>query len=120
MLAYPPGTHFYHTHKSYFVTDDASAMSIVNPKDTSSQRQLFLRDWWHVTPDQQAVGLLSVPFIFVGSPGAILVQNRFSSCWGNILYQDFLGISKDCFFFQCIFYCIKRFYNYEILTLIRY
>mmetsp|Transcript_1951 Transcript_1951/g.2997 ORF Transcript_1951/g.2997 Transcript_1951/m.2997 type:complete len:663 (-) Transcript_1951:97-2085(-) len=82
-LAYPPGTHFYHAHKSMIVADGASGMIIVTPNSSSTQeptydeeRQVFLKDWWRATSDQQVVGLLSVPFVWVGSPDSILVNGK--------------------------------------------
>jgi L-ascorbate oxidase len=81
--ANPSGTFFYHAHKSMLDSDGASGMLIVTPKQSNSktpaydeERHVFLKDWWHATSDQQVVGLMASPFVFVGSPDAILVNGK--------------------------------------------
>lgn len=64
-------------------SDGASGMIVIKPNSSSPQppeydedRQVFLKDWWHTTSDQQVVGLMSNPFKFVGSPDALLVNGK--------------------------------------------
>jgi L-ascorbate oxidase len=74
---------FYHAHQSMMDSDGASGMIVINPNSSSTQppdydevRQVFLKDWWHTTSDQQVVGLMSNPFKFVGSPDALLFNGK--------------------------------------------
>nr|CAD1825202.1 unnamed protein product [Ananas comosus var. bracteatus] len=78
-----PGTYLYHAH--YGMQRSAGLNGVIKvmvPKGVSEpfkydhEHTILLNDWWHNSTYEQAVGLASVPFVFVGEPQSLLINGR--------------------------------------------
>ncbi|XP_031498817.1 L-ascorbate oxidase [Nymphaea colorata] len=78
-----PGTYMYHAH--YGMQREAGLYGLIQvavPKGTSepfsydADHSIVLSDWYHKSAYQQAAGLSSIPFVWVGEPQSLLIQGR--------------------------------------------
>ncbi|OVA06999.1 Multicopper oxidase [Macleaya cordata] len=78
-----PGTYLYHAH--YGMQREAGLYGSirVSVKDGVSEpftydydRSIILNDWYHKNTYEQATGLSSKPFVWVGEPQSLLIQGR--------------------------------------------
>ena len=68
-----PGTYFYHGHYGLQRTAGLYGSLIVDsaekePFAYDGELSIILNDWWHASTYQQALGLSSNPFVWVGDP----------------------------------------------------
>eukprot|EP00850_Spirogloea_muscicola_P004259 SM000018S03624 [mRNA] locus=s18:317222:321070:- [translate_table: standard] len=83
------GTYFYHGHYGLQVSNGLTGLLIVKESSSPSKLSsrfpykidgeiapLLLNDWWHRSIDEQAVGLNSIPFGWVGEPQSLLINGR--------------------------------------------
>lgn len=102
-----PGTYMYHAH--YGMQRETGVNGFIKVSVPSGQsepftydydRTLLLTDWYHKSTYEQAVGLSSIPFVWVGEPKVIL----------SFLLYSFLSYKLiNYFFIKLIFY--KLFYS---------
>ncbi|KAE8691244.1 hypothetical protein F3Y22_tig00110890pilonHSYRG00167 [Hibiscus syriacus] len=78
-----PGTYLYHAHYGMQRDSGLYGSVIVGLPDGESEpftydydRSIILNDWYHATTTDQAVGLDSVPFRWVGEPQSLLIHGR--------------------------------------------
>ncbi|KAL3818898.1 hypothetical protein ACJIZ3_004803 [Penstemon smallii] len=78
-----PGTYMYHAH--YGMQREAGLYGAIRvslpdgqiePFSYDYDRSIILNDWYHKSAYEQAVGLSSIPFVWVGEPQSILIQGR--------------------------------------------
>ncbi|KAL3613414.1 hypothetical protein CASFOL_042677 [Castilleja foliolosa] len=78
-----PGTYLYHAH--YGMQREAGLYGSIHvslpdgesePFDYDYDRNIILTDWYHKSAYEQAAGLSSIPFVWVGEPQSILIQGR--------------------------------------------
>ncbi|CAA0823583.1 Cupredoxin superfamily protein [Striga hermonthica] len=78
-----PGTYLYHAH--YGMQREAGLYGSirVSPRDGETEpftydydRSIILTDWYHRSAYEQATGLSSIPFVWVGEPQSILIQGK--------------------------------------------
>ncbi|KAG8373336.1 hypothetical protein BUALT_Bualt11G0013600 [Buddleja alternifolia] len=78
-----PGTYLYHAH--YGMQREAGLYGSIRvslpdgetePFSYDYDRSIILNDWYHLSAYEQAVGLSSIPFVWVGEPQSILIQGR--------------------------------------------
>ncbi|KAJ6801253.1 putative L-ascorbate oxidase [Iris pallida] len=77
------GTYIYHAHygmqKSaglYGMIKVAVPEGAVEPFSYDDDRSIIVNDWWHKSTYEQAAGLSSIPFVFVGEPQSLLINGR--------------------------------------------
>lgn len=70
-----PGTYLYHGHYGMQATAGFFGMiqvslpdGVVEPFSYDFDRSIILTDWYHKSPFEQATGLASIPFGWVGEP----------------------------------------------------
>ncbi|CAI9280326.1 unnamed protein product [Lactuca saligna] len=77
------GTYMYHAH--YGMQREAGLYGSlrvalpdgeVEPFTYDHDRSIILNDWYHKSAYEQAAGLSSVPFVWVGDPQSLLIQGR--------------------------------------------
>eukprot|EP00253_Pinus_taeda_P027935 PITA_27935 len=76
-----PGTYFYHGHYGLQRSAGLYGSLIVDSAKTEpfvydGELSIILDDWWHTSTYQQAVGLSSNPFVWVGEPQSLLIEGR--------------------------------------------
>ncbi|GLJ51152.1 hypothetical protein SUGI_1088780 [Cryptomeria japonica] len=76
-----PGTYFYHGHYGLQRSAGLYGSLIVDPagKEPFSydgELSIVLNDWWHASTYEQAVGLSSTPFVWIGEPQSLLIEGR--------------------------------------------
>ncbi|KAJ6811768.1 L-ascorbate oxidase [Iris pallida] len=78
-----PGTYIYHAHYGmqrsaglYGMIKVAVAEGAVEPFSYDYDRSIIVNDWWHKSTYDQAAGLSSIPFVFVGEPQSLLINGR--------------------------------------------
>uniref|UniRef100_J3MZ05 L-ascorbate oxidase n=1 Tax=Oryza brachyantha TaxID=4533 RepID=J3MZ05_ORYBR len=78
-----PGTYMYHAHYGMQRVAGLDGMLVVSEPDGAAEpfaydeeRTVLLMDWWHKSVYEQAVGLASIPFAFVGEPQSLLINGR--------------------------------------------
>ncbi|CAI9780945.1 unnamed protein product [Fraxinus pennsylvanica] len=78
-----PGTYLYHAH--YGMQREAGLYGSIRVSlpDGESEpfwydydKSIILADWYHASTYEQAAGLSSIPFVFVGEPQSILIQGK--------------------------------------------
>ncbi|KAK9167460.1 hypothetical protein Scep_002651 [Stephania cephalantha] len=78
-----PGTYLYHAH--YGMQREAGlygSIQVSVPNGTKEpfsydyDRSLVLTDWYHKSTYEQATGLSSIPFVWVGEPQSLLIQGK--------------------------------------------
>ncbi|XP_051117912.1 L-ascorbate oxidase-like [Andrographis paniculata] len=78
-----PGTYLYHAH--YGMQREAGLYGSIRvslPEGQSEpfaydyDRSIILTDWYHKSTYEQAAGLSSIPFVWVGEPQSILIQGK--------------------------------------------
>ncbi|KAJ6791887.1 putative L-ascorbate oxidase [Iris pallida] len=77
------GTYIYHAHYGmqrsaglYGLIKVAVPEGTVEPFAYDYDRSIVVNDWWHKSTYEQATGLSSVPFAFVGEPQSLLINGR--------------------------------------------
>ncbi|XP_073289140.1 L-ascorbate oxidase [Primulina huaijiensis] len=77
------GTYLYHAH--YGMQREAGLYGSIRvslpdgekePYSYDYDRSIILTDWYHKSTNEQATGLSSIPFVWVGEPQSILIQGR--------------------------------------------
>uniref|UniRef100_A0A0D9XFE7 L-ascorbate oxidase n=1 Tax=Leersia perrieri TaxID=77586 RepID=A0A0D9XFE7_9ORYZ len=78
-----PGTYMYHAHYGMQRVAGLDGMLVVSVPDGvaepfayDEEHTVLLMDWWHKSVYEQAVGLASVPMVFVGEPQSLLINGR--------------------------------------------
>ncbi|KAF7839982.1 L-ascorbate oxidase [Senna tora] len=76
-----PGTYLYHAHYGMQREAGLYGMIRVSPRDPEPfaydyERSIILNDWYHKSTYEQAIGLSSNPFNWVGEPESLLIQGR--------------------------------------------
>ncbi|PIN14479.1 Multicopper oxidase [Handroanthus impetiginosus] len=100
-----PGTYLYHAH--YGMQREAGlygSIRVLLPDGESEpfaydyDRSIILTDWYHKSTYEQAVGLSSIPFVWVGEPESILIQGRgkFDCSKAGIIPEMCNATSPDC------------------------
>ncbi|XP_059432619.1 L-ascorbate oxidase-like [Corylus avellana] len=78
-----PGTYLYHAH--YGMQREAGLYGSIRvslpdgetePFAYDYDRSIILNDWYHKSTYEQATGLSSIPFVWVGEPQSLLIQGR--------------------------------------------
>ncbi|KAF8377272.1 hypothetical protein HHK36_030647 [Tetracentron sinense] len=78
-----PGTYLYHAH--YGMQREAGLYGsirvsvpdgVAEPFPYDYDRSIILNDWYHKSTYEQATGLSSRPFVWVGEPQSLLIQGR--------------------------------------------
>ncbi|XP_059624315.1 L-ascorbate oxidase-like [Cornus florida] len=78
-----PGTYLYHAH--YGMQREAGLYGSIRvslpdgesePFSYDFDRSIILNDWYHKSAYEQATGLSSIPFVWVGEPQSLLIQGR--------------------------------------------
>ena len=99
--AYPPGTHFWHGHFGMDIADGMAGPIIIHPKspepfEYDEDVVIFLQDFWLTTGEQQQVGLLSKPSLWVGEPQSILMGGKglASKCYATS--EETIGCIEGC------------------------
>ncbi|KAB1209571.1 L-ascorbate oxidase [Morella rubra] len=77
------GTYLYHGHYGMQRESGLYGSIRVSPPDGVSEpfaydydRSIILTDWYHKSTYEQAVGLSSIPFVWVGEPQSLLIQGK--------------------------------------------
>lgn len=77
------GTYLYHAHYGMQREAGLFGMIKVSPPDGELEpfsydvdRSVILTDWYHKSTYEQATGLASIPFVWVGEPQSLLIQGR--------------------------------------------
>lgn len=71
-----PGTYLYHAH--YGMQREAGLYGSIRvlgesePFSYDYDRSIILNDWYHKSTYEQAVGLSSIPFVWVGEPQVLV------------------------------------------------
>lgn len=78
-----PGTYLYHAHYGMQREEGLNGMIVVSVPGGQSEpfaydfdRSIMLTDWYHKSAHEQATGLASLPFVWVGEPQSLLIQGR--------------------------------------------
>ncbi|XP_057812947.2 L-ascorbate oxidase [Cryptomeria japonica] len=76
-----PGTYFYHGHYGLQRSAGFYGSLIVDaagkePFTYHGELSIVLNDWWHKSTYEQAAGLSSNPFVWVGEPQSLLIEGR--------------------------------------------
>lgn len=79
-----PGTYIYHAHYGMQRSAGLYGMLVVaaggdggdEPFAYDAEHHVLLNDWWHNSTHEQAAGLASVPFVWVGEPHSLLINGR--------------------------------------------
>ncbi|XP_010680584.3 L-ascorbate oxidase [Beta vulgaris subsp. vulgaris] len=78
-----PGTYLYHAHYGMQREEGLNGMIHVSlpvgesePFTYDFDRSIMLTDWYHKSAFEHAVGLASIPFVWVGEPESLLIQGR--------------------------------------------
>ncbi|KDP46886.1 hypothetical protein JCGZ_24095 [Jatropha curcas] len=78
-----PGTYLYHAHYGMQREEGLYGAIRVSLPDGQSEpfaydydRSIILNDWYHKSAYEQATGLASVPFQWVGEPDSLLIQGK--------------------------------------------
>lgn len=78
-----PGTYLYHAHYGMQRQAGLQGMirvlvpeGVVEPFSYDHDRSILLTDWYHKSTYEQATGLASLPFVWVGEPKSILIHGR--------------------------------------------
>ncbi|GMP32751.1 hypothetical protein CsSME_00006370 [Camellia sinensis var. sinensis] len=78
-----PGTYMYHAHYGMQRTGGLYGSIRVALPDGESEpfsydydRSIILNDWYHKSTFEQAAGLSSIPFVWVGEPQSLLIQGK--------------------------------------------
>ncbi|KAK9272855.1 hypothetical protein L1049_003233 [Liquidambar formosana] len=78
-----PGTYMYHAH--YGMQREAGLYGSIRvslpdgesePFSYDYDRSIILNDWYHKSTYEQATGLSSIPFVWVGEPQSLLIQGK--------------------------------------------
>ncbi|XP_066392409.1 L-ascorbate oxidase-like [Miscanthus floridulus] len=87
-----PGTYMYHAHYGMQRSAGLNGVIVVaaapgcgpdaEPLRYDGEHHVLLNDWWHKSTYEQATGLASVPFGWVGEPQSLLIngRGRFVNC----------------------------------------
>ncbi|CAD6219580.1 unnamed protein product [Miscanthus lutarioriparius] len=87
-----PGTYMYHAHYGMQRSAGLNGLIVVaaapgggpdaEPFRYDGEHHVLLNDWWHKSTYEQATGLASVPFGWVGEPQSLLIngRGRFVNC----------------------------------------
>ncbi|GAB4847310.1 hypothetical protein Ancab_026355 [Ancistrocladus abbreviatus] len=77
------GTYLYHAHYGlqrsvglYGMIHVSLPGGVSEPFSYDYDRSILLSDWYHKSTYEQATGLSSIPFVFVGEPQSLLIQGR--------------------------------------------
>ncbi|CAL9091432.1 unnamed protein product [Musa textilis] len=77
------GTYLYHAHYGmqrsaglYGLIRVAVPDGVVEPFAYDFDRSIILNDWWHSSTYEEATGLASIPFAWVGEPQSLLINGR--------------------------------------------
>ncbi|KAL9329668.1 hypothetical protein ACSQ67_004671 [Phaseolus vulgaris] len=104
-----PGTYLYHAH--YGMQREAGLYGLIRvaPRDPEPfnydfDRSIILNDWYHKSTYEQAAGLSSIPFQWVGEPQSLLIhgKGRFNCSKSPSLSTDVCDISKCSPFIQTV------------------
>ncbi|XP_065873189.1 L-ascorbate oxidase [Euphorbia lathyris] len=101
-----PGTYLYHAH--YGMQREAGLYGSIRVSLPDGQsepfvydydRSIILNDWYHKSTYEQATGLASIPFGWVGEPQSLLIQGKgLFSCATPKIQADLCNdTSPDCF-----------------------
>ncbi|KAH7859601.1 hypothetical protein Vadar_003097 [Vaccinium darrowii] len=78
-----PGTYLYHAHYSmqreaglYGMIRVSLPPGIAEPYTYDYDRSIILNDWYHKSTYEQATGLSSNPFVWVGEPQSLLIHGK--------------------------------------------
>jgi FtsP/CotA-like multicopper oxidase with cupredoxin domain len=84
-----PGTYMYHAHYGMqrsaglygvivvaVAEDPGGEVDGAEPFAYDDEHDVLLNDWWHSSTHEQAVGLASVPMVWVGEPHSLLINGR--------------------------------------------
>ncbi|XP_043708069.1 L-ascorbate oxidase [Telopea speciosissima] len=78
-----PGTYLYHAHYGmqraaglYGSIRVSVPDGVAEPFSYDYDRSIILNDWYHKSTYEQAAGLSSKPFVWVGEPESLLIQGR--------------------------------------------
>ncbi|KAI8536192.1 hypothetical protein RHMOL_Rhmol10G0236900 [Rhododendron molle] len=78
-----PGTYLYHAHYGLQRANGLIGMiqvslppGVSEPYTYNSEKSIILTDWYHKSTFEQATGLLSIPFGWVGEPQSLLIQGK--------------------------------------------
>ncbi|XAR73338.1 Laccase [Bertholletia excelsa] len=78
-----PGTYLYHSH--YGMQREAGLYGSIlvslpdgvsDPFSYDHEKNIILNDWYHKSTYEQATGLSSIPFVWVGEPQSLLIHGR--------------------------------------------
>ncbi|OEU20856.1 Cu-oxidase_2-domain-containing protein, partial [Fragilariopsis cylindrus CCMP1102] len=94
-IAYPAGTHYWHSHQGMTATDGIAGPIVIHPKvpepfyeelnlsvDDVEEQMLFLMDYFDDTSLQREAGLASESLNWIGNPASLLLNGK--------------GLSKYC------------------------
>ena len=87
-----PGTYFYHGHYGLQHSEGIYRSLIVDAKGKEpftyhGELSIVLNDWWHKSTYEQAVGLSSNPFVWVGEPQVHHIPSIYQSKY-YLTYED--------------------------------
>lgn len=78
-----PGTYMYHAHYGMQREAGLNGMIVVSLPEGEKEpfaydfdRSILFTDWYHKSTYEQATGLTSKPFVWVGEPQSLLIQGR--------------------------------------------
>ncbi|KAJ7956866.1 L-ascorbate oxidase [Quillaja saponaria] len=78
-----PGTYLYHAHYGmqresglYGSIQVSPRDGVAEPFDYDYERSIILNDWYHKSPSEQATGLSSTDFKWIGEPQSLLIQGK--------------------------------------------
>lgn len=96
-----PGTYFYHGHYGLQRSGGLYGSLIVDSAKTEpfvydGELGIILNDWWHASTYQQAVGLSSNPFVWVGEPQSLLMEGRGKYNWSADNSITYNATSSQC------------------------
>lgn len=73
--SFQAGTYIYHAHYGMQRSAGLNGLIVVavprgvsEPFSYDYDRSFLFNDWWHKSTSEQAAGLTSIPFVFVGEP----------------------------------------------------
>ncbi|KAI4345214.1 hypothetical protein L6164_012356 [Bauhinia variegata] len=75
------GTYVYHAHYGMQRVAGLYGLIRVSPRHPEPfsydhDRSIILNDWYHKSTSEQAIGLSSIPFVWVGEPQSLLIQGK--------------------------------------------
>lgn len=99
--AYPPGTHFWHGHFGMDIADGVAGPIVIHPKspqpfEYDEDVVIFLQDFFLTTGEQQQVGLLSTPFLWVDNPQSVLMGGKGVSQNCRVAPEETIGCIEGC------------------------